>query len=198
MCRSRGPSGADHLAPILYRCSFGSWSRVLQALLCVRLSDDYEIIPMPRLNVRRQSDSGMSPMRRRDRRNREHWPRSTLEPAAPRPSGKMRGMIVGDASAGDVGGSFEQTCLSIERADWLQIAAMHFQKLFRDGVPRMASSCGRRFRTAACGLANNRWCGGRWRARPRARRRARMDAPVSMRFFSTAPTMKPARSYSPS
>ncbi len=53
-------------------------------------------------------------------------------------------------------------------------------------------------RTAACAPANSRWCAGPSRAARAARRRPRSSRRSAGRRFSTAPTMKPARSYSPS
>ena len=102
------------------------------------------------------------------------WPRPSLRQNARR--------IIGDSAAGDVRGAAQQA-RGHERANGLQVAAMHRQQRVADGGAhfrqqrRRADS--RRSRTAVCGPANIRWCAGRWRAAPSSTSPARIALPVS-------------------
>src|ERR1700733_4102941 len=86
---TRGPR-ARVTSPILYHCSF-SLSRALQAF-SVSLADTTKIMPMPRLKVRRQSASGISPILRRSSKTGSTGQDPTLI-RTPSPFGKMRGVL---------------------------------------------------------------------------------------------------------
>ena len=116
------------------------------------------------------------------------------------PCGSIARQVVGNASTGDVRHALDAAAVE-QRTHERQIRPVRLEEGVAERVARardvtidvelqlIERRCG--------GPANSRWCAGRRRARRRARRRRRSPA-VDQPARSTTPTMKPARSYSPS
>ena len=82
-------------------------------------------MPMPRLKVRRQSSSGMSPILRSSSKIGEDGPGADVDAHAEAFRQNAR-RIVGDAAAGDVRRAF-QNFRVVKGAQRLQITAMQLQ-----------------------------------------------------------------------
>ena len=161
------------------------------------------IRPMPMLNVRSMSSRGTAPDRW------SHWKSGGTVHELEMNDGvgavrQHARQVVGDAAAGDVRHALDRRRgAGQQRADERQVRAMRRQQRFA------RPSCPARARDRAtdrlqcvehdrCARASSRWCAGRTRARRSARRPAAMPRPSISRSRSTAPTMNPATSYSPS
>ena len=158
------------------------------------------IRPTPMLNVRSMSSPRHGAGLLEPHEERRHLPRPTVE----RPLGARRQharQVVGDPAAGDVRHPLDQPRT--------RAAAGSRGRYERCGASSASAtvtpSSGQRDRTPSpatrrrCGArASSRWCAGRRTAGRSGRRPARCAVPSISRSRSTAPTMKPATSYSPS
>ena len=93
------PRAADHLADLIPRLA--QLIRECFAALAAGVGETTKIIPIPRLNVRRQSSSGMSPMLAQQLENRQHRPGTDLDAHAQAFRQNAR-RVFGDSSAGDM------------------------------------------------------------------------------------------------
>ena len=126
-------------SPIWYHCSF-ILSRVFAGLFYILAAETTKIMPMPRLKVRRQSASGISPMLRSSSKTGSTGQEPTLI-VTPRPFGRMRGVLSVMPPPVMWTAPF-RIFLSCRARRGCQIAAMQLQQFLGDG--------GAQFRRRAC------------------------------------------------
>ena len=158
------------------------------------------ISPMPMLNVRNISSSAIAPARLQQLEERRHRPRAAIDRRGA-PVGQHARQVVGDAAAGDVRHALDRARRRAAAGPPAGTSGAAQQRLAdgraelrHDGRRRQAGDA----RTARGAPASSRWCAGRTTAGRSARRPARSCRPSTICGRSTTPTMKPARSYSPS